>query len=40
MDEFIDWVNNYIICYNEKRIKDSLGGLSSVEYRKELALNI
>jgi putative transposase len=33
MEEFIECVNEKIRWYNEKRIKLSLGELSSVEYR-------
>lgn len=38
INEFIDVVNNYIVWYNEKRIKKSLGFKSPKEYRKELGL--
>lgn len=38
INEFIDLVNNYIKWYNEKRIKQSLGYKSPIEYRKELGL--
>ena len=38
INEFIDIVNNYIVWYNEKRIKKSLGFRSPKEYRKELGL--
>ena len=34
----MDIVNNYIEWYNNKRIKQSLGYKSPVEYRKELGL--
>lgn len=37
-DEFIEIINNYIKWYNEKRIKQSLGFKSPIEYRKELGL--
>lgn len=38
INEFIDIVNNYIKWYNEKKIKQSLGYKSPIEYRKELGL--
>ena len=38
MDVFIDTINNYIIWYNTKRIKQSLGYMSPVEYRHMLGL--
>lgn len=34
IEEFIDTINTYICWYNEKRIKQSLGYLSPLEYRK------
>ena len=36
--EFIDILNNYLYWYNEKRIKQSLGYLSPMEYRRSLGL--
>ena len=33
IDTFIDEINNYINWYNTKRIKQSLGYMSPVEYR-------
>jgi transposase InsO family protein/transposase-like protein len=36
--EFIDILNNYLIWYNEKRIKVSLGNMSPKEYRQNLGL--
>ena len=38
INKFMDIVNNYIEWYNNKRIKQSLGYKSPVEYRKELGL--
>ncbi|MBD8944052.1 MAG: hypothetical protein EGR79_03985 [Ruminococcaceae bacterium] len=37
---FIDEINNYIIRYNTKRMKQSLGFMSSVEYRHRLGLSV
>ena len=34
--EFIDILNEYLIWYNEKRIKISLGNMSPLEYRRSL----
>ena len=36
IEEFIKKLNDYIIWYKEKRIKISLDGLSSLEYRTKL----
>ena len=36
--EFIDVLNEYLVWYNEKRIKVSLGNMSPVEYRQSLGL--
>ncbi len=36
--EFISILNEYLIWYNEKRIKTSLGNLSPLEYRQHLGL--
>lgn len=36
--EFIDILNEYLIWYNEKRIKISLGNMSPREYRQSLGL--
>ncbi|MEG1009681.1 MAG: IS3 family transposase [Clostridia bacterium] len=36
--EFINILNTYLIWYNEKRIKISLGGCSPMEYRHKLGL--
>ena len=38
ISEFIDILNNYLHWYNEKRIKQSLGYLSPMEYRRSLGL--
>ncbi|MEG0026223.1 MAG: IS3 family transposase [Bacilli bacterium] len=40
IDEFIDILNNYLIWYNEKRIKISLGGCSPMECRHSLGLKL
>lgn len=39
ISEFIDKINEYINWYNTKRIKQSLGFLSPVEYRHTLGLS-
>lgn len=36
--EFISILNDYLVLYNEKRIKISLGNMSPMEYRKSLGL--
>ena len=36
--EFIDILDEYLIWYNEKRIKLSLGAMSPLEYRESLGL--
>jgi putative transposase len=38
--EFIEILDQYIHWYAEKRIKVSLGGVSSVEYRKAQGLAV
>lgn len=38
MDDFINEINDYITWYNTKRIKQSLGYMSPVEYRHNLGL--
>jgi transposase len=38
IEVFIRAVNEYILWYNEKRIKMSLGSLSPIEYRESLGL--
>ena len=38
ISEFIDILNNYLLWYNEKRIKKSLEYLSPMEYRHRLGL--
>lgn len=40
LDEFIKILNDYLVWYNEKRIKVSLGGMSPLEYRKSLGFSI
>jgi putative transposase len=36
IEEFIDTLNTYLVWYNEKRIKISLGNMSPKEYRQSL----
>ena len=36
--EFIDVLNEYLVWYNEKRIKVSIENMSPVEYRQSLGL--
>lgn len=38
LDDFMTAVNNYIHWYNEDRIKESLGWMSPLEYRRSLGL--
>lgn len=38
LDEFMELLDDYLHWYREKRIKVSLGGLSSLEYRNSLGL--
>ena len=38
IEVFIRAVHEYILWYNEKRIKISLGSLSPIEYRESLGL--
>lgn len=38
IEQFIQAVHDYIVWYNEKRIKISLGGMSPIEYRESLGL--
>ena len=38
IDDFMDTLDNYLYCYNEKRIKISLGAKSPLEYRRSLDL--
>lgn len=38
IQEFIDILNGYLIWYNEKRVKISLGNMSPREYRQSLGL--
>ena len=37
--DFIMILNDYIVWYNERRIKASLGNMSPVEYRRSLGLS-
>lgn len=38
ISDFIDILNNYLVWYNESRIKKSLGFMSPMEYRRNLGL--
>jgi len=38
IDEFIDILSGYLVWYNEKRIKLSLGAMSPMEYGRSLGL--
>lgn len=38
IQKFIDNLNDYLIWYNQKRIKQSLGNMSPREYRQNLGL--
>lgn len=38
LDDFMATVNKYIHWYNEARIKESLGWMSPLEYRRSLGL--
>ena len=38
IDEFVRILDDYIHWYNEKRIKQSLGGLSPLDYRRKMGL--
>jgi len=38
IDEFIEILDRYIHWYAEERVKESLGGLSPIEYRKSVGL--
>lgn len=38
ISDFIDILNNYLVWYNESRIKKSLGYMSPMEYRRSLGL--
>ena len=40
MERFIDELNSYLIWYNEKRIKMSLGAMSPLEYSRSLGLTV
>jgi transposase InsO family protein len=38
LSDFMDILNNYLVWYNETRIKKSLGYMSPMEYRRSLGL--
>ena len=38
VEQFINELDSYIIWYNEKRIKMSLGALSPIDYRRSMGL--
>ena len=38
IEDFIDILHEYLVWYNEKRIKLSLGAMSPLEYRRDLGL--
>lgn len=38
ISDFIDILNNYLVWYNETRIKKSLGYISPMGYRRSLGL--
>ncbi len=40
LNECMKMLNEYIVWYNEKRIKISLGGLSPLEYRQKFGYTI
>lgn len=40
ISDFIDILNNYLVWYNEARIKKSLGYMSPMEYRRSLGLAV
>jgi putative transposase len=40
IEEFIAILNEYLVWYNEKRIKMSLGAMSPLEYRRSLGLAV
>jgi transposase InsO family protein len=39
VEEFIHIIENYMVWYREKRIKNTLGGLSPLEYRQNLGIS-
>lgn len=39
IEEFVQLLDDYIHWYNEKRIKQSLGGLSPLDYRRKMGLS-
>lgn len=38
INQFVKLLDDYLVWYNEKRIKVSLGSKSPIEYRKEYGL--
>jgi len=38
IEEFVQILDDYIHWYNEKRIKQLLGGLSPLDYRRKMGL--
>ncbi|MBQ1735180.1 MAG: IS3 family transposase, partial [Clostridiales bacterium] len=38
--EFIKTLDDYIVWYNKERIKNTLGGMSPIEYRQSLGLQV
>lgn len=40
LDSFIQTLDEYLVWYNEKRIKLSLGGMSPLEFRKSLGFSV
>lgn len=40
IEQFVKEADAYIHCYNEKRIKISLGSLSPIDYRKSLGFSV
>lgn len=38
MEEFVSMLSAYLMFYNERRIKESLGWLSPSDYRRSLGL--
>ena len=38
IEEFVQILDDYIHWYNEKSIKQSLGGLSPLDYRRKIGL--
>jgi transposase InsO family protein len=40
LDGFMDTLDEYLVWYNEKRIKLSLGAMSPLEYRRSLGFSV